>query len=698
MSLLSPAMLAGLVALAIPVLAHLLGRETPKRIPFAAMRFLPAVEPVVSRRRTLRDLPLLLVRLLALALLVLVLARPATTRDDEVTVFADAHDAVFLLDNSRSMNLRVDGTSLFDAGLAKTRELVRSLPPGSTAGFVTSQPGGTPVPAAETTGAVLDALETLETQPASRRSGAVSLAEALPAALGALGPSRGDRRRVIYAIGDPTATGLGSLPNKGSAGVAVIPISLVDAGATTPEHVAIEEVVWERAPEIDPRAVRLRVVVGRHGGSGEAGSRTLEVALEVDDNEVTRAAVDVETNAKGTLAFTHTLAATTGAVAATVRLANAPDDPLPDDDAYHLWLSADREMEILVVNGDPSEIRVHDETFFLSTAVSTSDTPLRLRSLAPDQLAHRIRESGDEALAEVDVLVLANAAAPTDDVARTIGAAVGRGMGLWITSGDRVEAATYNERFGKLLPLLLREAVVLGTAPGQVEAKVEGIVPTSLAHPILQGLSGDVGLGGARVKRAILLEPDADRDAASALSFTHGAPALITSDRTGGRVAFLATTADRDWTDLPLHPGFVPLAQRTLAFLADGPGASRTAHITAGQPWGMATDRPLGVRTPDARQLPLTAGADGKAVLDDTAIPGHYRVYVAGDQSTEVASFSAVVDPAESDTTPVEIQAGEDVGDKATVTATSPAWRLLALLIAILLGIESILRLRATRA
>ena len=74
MTLLAPLALVGLVALGLPVAAHMLGRETPKPIRFAAMRFLSPTEPSVTPRKRLQDLPLLIVRLLLLAALIGALA------------------------------------------------------------------------------------------------------------------------------------------------------------------------------------------------------------------------------------------------------------------------------------------------------------------------------------------------------------------------------------------------------------------------------------------------------------------------------------------------------------------------------------------------------------------------------------------------------------------------------------------------
>jgi len=77
MSLLTPALFAaGLAAVAIPILIHLLARQRRKPIEWAAMRFLIEAFKKHRRRLQLEQLLLLAVRCLVLALLGFALARP----------------------------------------------------------------------------------------------------------------------------------------------------------------------------------------------------------------------------------------------------------------------------------------------------------------------------------------------------------------------------------------------------------------------------------------------------------------------------------------------------------------------------------------------------------------------------------------------------------------------------------------------
>lgn len=698
MTLLAPALLLGLLGLAAPVVAHLLGREPPRPIRFAAMRFLQATDQSVTQRRAIQDWPLLLVRLLLLALLVVVLARPSSTTQTGVAVVGEPHDAVVLLDASRSMELRVDGRSLLEHAIDQVDALLAALPPGSRVGLATTDPQGPREEPSADPDVVRDALERWGTE-GHPRAGAWTMAEALPAATALLQRVDGERPRVVYAVGDATSRGLGSLPKAAEGGALVVPIPAIDPEEPRPEHVAIEEARWEPAPELDPRALRIQAVLRRHPPStteGSAEEHRASVVLRVGDEELARTAVVLPFDEAVPVEFTHTLPADRALAPAVVALETS-DDPLPSDDARHLWLAADDAAEVVVVNGDPSELRAHDEVWFLSTAVAADEDDvqrLRLRSLAPDQLEARVREGASGAFRDVDVLVLANLRAPPPDVATAIVEAVHRGMGLWITVGDRVQADAYNQRLGELLPLRMREAVRVGTAPGRTEARAEGMAPADLGHPAFRRLRGDLGLTGTRARRVMLLEPDPEREHQIALSFTSGAPALLTRAVGTGRVALLTTSIDRDWADLPLRPGFVPMVSSVLGYLADRGGAGGSGQLVAGQPRAFRTDRALTVTLPSGEQQSVAPDEDGQAVLEDTLVPGHYRVDL-GEATTVLA---VAVDPVESDTRwqaldPTPLQDGE----RQHVAVAVPRWRGLWWLIGLLLAAEAVLRWRGRR-
>ena len=76
MSFLAPLFLAGLAALAIPVVIHLVQRDSREPVRFPSLMFLSRIPHQTTRRRRVRHPLLLALRLLALALIVAAFARP----------------------------------------------------------------------------------------------------------------------------------------------------------------------------------------------------------------------------------------------------------------------------------------------------------------------------------------------------------------------------------------------------------------------------------------------------------------------------------------------------------------------------------------------------------------------------------------------------------------------------------------------
>ncbi len=81
MGFLTPLFLAGLAGLAVPVIIHLIQRERKTVVEFPSLMFLRRIPYQSVRRRNIRNWPLLLLRLAALALIVAAFARPFLRRD-----------------------------------------------------------------------------------------------------------------------------------------------------------------------------------------------------------------------------------------------------------------------------------------------------------------------------------------------------------------------------------------------------------------------------------------------------------------------------------------------------------------------------------------------------------------------------------------------------------------------------------------
>jgi len=103
MSFIAPLFFVALAGLAIPVLIHLIQREKKQIIRFPSLMFVQRVPYRSIQRRRIHNWLLLIVRLSALALIILAFARPFFERTELPPAGTGARELVVLLDQSYSM-------------------------------------------------------------------------------------------------------------------------------------------------------------------------------------------------------------------------------------------------------------------------------------------------------------------------------------------------------------------------------------------------------------------------------------------------------------------------------------------------------------------------------------------------------------------------------------------------------------------
>jgi Aerotolerance regulator N-terminal/von Willebrand factor type A domain len=102
----------GACALAIPVAVHFLTKPRPVTYPLATIRFLREVIEEKRSRSRLRDLLVLLLRMLAVGLLAMALARPWINNSQAIEAIPDDTTArVIVIDVSQSMSAKAAGTT-----------------------------------------------------------------------------------------------------------------------------------------------------------------------------------------------------------------------------------------------------------------------------------------------------------------------------------------------------------------------------------------------------------------------------------------------------------------------------------------------------------------------------------------------------------------------------------------------------------
>lgn len=125
MQFLYPTFLWALAALAIPVIIHLFYFRRFRKVYFSNVKFLKEVKEETSMRSRLRNLLVLLTRLLALAALIFAFAQPFLPKNDQALTKGQKAVSVYL-DNSFSMSAENDRAPLIEVAKDRARDIVNA--------------------------------------------------------------------------------------------------------------------------------------------------------------------------------------------------------------------------------------------------------------------------------------------------------------------------------------------------------------------------------------------------------------------------------------------------------------------------------------------------------------------------------------------------------------------------------------------
>jgi hypothetical protein len=578
MSFLNPIMLAGLIAVSVPIIIHLLNRRRFQKVVWAAMRFLKTSVEQNQRRMRIEDMILLALRCLLLALLALALARPAILSNANDFLGQSKVTGVIILDNSQSMGMSDGAATRFDKAKRAAEQALDSMPAGSaTAVFLASDVVQGVIP--EPTFDLNLARKILREAPLTDR--ATDVFPALQKALDTLN-GRLALRREIYLITDGQAAGWRQL--------AEIQRALERTKTEIKTHVILVNEHEEKnlgvselrlASGLSPAKQPLRFEA-KVSNLGKEEARSTRVSLSVDGEQPTDEFTIDALPAGATKSVTmFTKLREAGFHSITARIA---EDRQPADDRRTVAVRAIKEVKVLLVDGEPGNEPRDGETFFLQHAlvpVSPETAPeyfIKTATITAPELPQA-------RLDDYDAVVLANVSDFSEATLKAFENYLRRGGGLMIFPGGRVNVNFYNEQLFKRLKLLPAE---FGSARGAAdqEDKFVTLQEKDYDHPIVD-IWNDPGSGklaSARFFKFYELKPDvkegekAKKENSSAakektsdaglarvvLKYADGTPAAMERPWGLGRVVQFSSSADTAWNDLPVRLAWVPLLHRTL--------------------------------------------------------------------------------------------------------------------------------------
>ena len=703
--MINPALAIGTGAVAGPILIHILSKRRFRRVRWGAMDFLFEAQSRNRRRVRLEQLLLLLLRCLAVFLIALMLMRPFFRPGTISTILgvAPRTERIILLDDSYSMAYRAASGSSATArsSFHQATQSIETIaqwisdetPADSLTLFVTSRLQEPLFALADLDDDGLQRLR--ERLAALKPSETVARpAEALAAVAELIRRSPREANTAVYVVSDfqredwirsdneagPAAQSVAA-PLKDAAGDdRTVKLILVNVGNPRAENIAVTDVASGQPQIVAGVPARFEIEV-----SNFSGRRLEQVEMSVSIAEHRLPPIVIPSLQPGQkvrepieLTFPQD-----GSDYLRIELAGAVlnDDALRLDNSRSLAVEVVPAVQVLVVDGDPSNDPYRDEVYLLGTALR----PAGRAASGNDLTIVDEQELNDLALEEFHVVVLANVARLGTTARENLEDFVRAGGGLLVFAGDQIDidhynAELYNDGEG-LMPVALGE---IEEPPPSAEAMT--FAGWDTAHPVMRAFGDALAdvLRQVQIFAYIRVDeslpendppmPDSEFDRLGAAPrplpriiarFNNADESLAIVQRAFGRgtCVFIATSVDQEWNDWASNFSYLPLMLELVQFAArrsPTPGQAVVNNpidclIDAGRFKPSAL-----LRTPAYPIEPETAidavsrkDADSVVTFDQTQKVGMYQFILTTARGERVTRYAAVnPDPRESNLQP----------------------------------------------
>lgn len=662
----------------IPIAIHLINRRRYREVPWAAMTILLASYQKSKRRLRLEQLLLLLLRVLAIVLLGLALARPIVPAEALLAMGSSAAHRIIVFDNSLSMaTVDAGGVTRFDRARDAAGELIASFPESDAVSVLLlcdrdasahrGQPSFDRRIIREGIGQSRVSYHPADFVGTFARATELARESDMP---------RGNR--IAYFISDTAASDWSSDRPDSTAAIdaakklaseATLMTIVVPPGIE--ENVAITQFSHEEGLLTAGLPIRLHARLANYG---DAPARNVVVQLRTGRTVIREQEVPMLSSGDSTDVSFTTAFSKPGSHSLEVRVQSISRDALTNDNSRFLSIDVADTTPVLLVDGAPGATRLKGEAGYLAYAIAPRTEGAERVLLDPKIIGEL--ELASEALNRYRVIALCNVQRLSTEQWNRISAFVADGGGLAVFSGNLLDLSNYNQQASTgsaaLLPCRFEQFRIVGDDDAPLRFS-----PEDLRHPVVADFEGfpESGLFSADVSRYIDVEPTGP-EASVIMRYANASPALVIGSHGKGSVAVFTTSADMAWNNLPARGDYVSLMTNLMAFLTRNPGAHRNLLVgkalieplTPEQSSAQVRVRPPDGRAGSGRIVPY----DSRLALEYTDVdePGVYEMTIG----MESVYFAANVPLEESDVAAIPLDAARklfaEVSDSATVVTT----------------------------
>ena len=574
-------MLAGMAALAIPVLIHLLLKRKKKRLRFSTIRFFLKQDEQSSRRRKLRHLLLLSLRLLLVALLVAAFARPYLRHQAGAGTARQKQRVIFVLDSSASMLATGTDGQRWTLAKGRMQKVLSALNQDDTAALIVCSAHAelaSPFSPPATVTHMLSGLDPTY--------GVSNLGEGLRQALKLLPAGDNSAHNTLYVVSDFQRSACQKI-----AGIPIpqnVEMKLLNIGDLHSPNLAITSFESEAG---NGRKPQVTVASFSDEGGGDVnlkvtvdGQESFSTPVQLRPGESTNIEVTLPRLRPGW----HDAVASLRA-----------KDCLEADNSRYSCLFVPEPVRIFLVETRPAKHVFDQECFFVAAALDpTKDStnsapgPFNTVQMSPEELTRKLTASAKQIPCEV--IVLPGLRQIPAGMTSALTSFVQAGGGLLLFLNDDVSANQYNGAFSGFLPAQLSKtesAPDSGSAWRIGEHDTNSVVFGAFRLPH----SGDFNI--PEFTKRYVLNPASG--ASLLANFDDDAPLLCSRIVDKGRAVLVNTSSDTAWSDWPKHKTFVPWLHGLANFLAKNSQYQRqqTNEVLAGEDLDLETGSEAGPST-----------------------------------------------------------------------------------------------------
>ncbi|MCX6999601.1 MAG: BatA and WFA domain-containing protein [Candidatus Sumerlaeota bacterium] len=634
LNFLNPLFLIGLIAVAAPVLLHILSRQKRRRIPFSTLYFLRKIDVQSAKRHKLTDILLLLLRTLMLLLITLALARPVLRPANRHAPSIGEATRIIILDDSYSTRLKHEQRPLFEREREFARAAVETLRSGDDAAILMSSGFDSPGTASPTgnTAILLDAVE----KSAPSDSG-TPLASALERAISILAQSQKPLNEIIlitdmqkHAFAPPDA-----MPNEEMRKIRPqIYICPVRAGQNI-SNMTIEKVFITSPLPLAGFPVIMEATVRNQTERALDSTANLWTGNEL----LMQKKLSIPPSASTIATFTFSPKSTSEKSG----YLTVESDDLDSDNTYYFNIGILKSLHTLIVTSEGTHVMEKDGSLFLATALEpleTGDAEAPSGGVdyaSPDDLAS-ISLKTYSILFFVDVIDIAET--PREALKKFIrdgGCAL-----FFLGSSPNTNSSSgsiYTDP--DFFPFIIQDTWEVNAGEGATD-----FGEWDRTHPVTQSLRKIPNLDFSTVsfyKGWRVRFHTADTTARILVYTRNDNPLIIENNRGKGRIVTFASGLSPEWNNLASRPVFIPLLYELIKNLLE---SKSRVYATVGDSIKLPMTGPLEVTTPDGTKYTVTP-EKGESTFNHTRLAGNYTCHATQTAGAIDDVFSVNVDPAE---------------------------------------------------